>query len=311
MSTHIEHGTRVRVKTITELNTLVLDFRRQVEVLARAAYQHKCAALTYHIVDEAVLQPTYERFLRAVRAAYATGPIGSADSFSDTDLRWIVRHIIADHQATIARTQERDPEYDWGCHLTAIPHRTGLYVLLYAESDEYHRLWRALPDVDDYAYWNHTDPPEGMSRDRWERRRRRWDALMPDGIPSHAGMTLAIYDPLTDSENRFWEVAPPYVPDYAARIRRWAFDRVVTERWAQETPKERGFGTVFRTERWIKTPDGAQRFEELQQALRSVLPQTWDSAVAHQTLEQIWAATQPLREAMAAPRLLDGTRSPT
>lgn len=297
MSTHIEHGTRVRVKTVTELNTLVLDFRRQVEVIARNAYQQKCAELTYHILDEAVLQPTYERFLRAVRAEYATEPIESPRPFSDTDLRWIVRHIIADHQAAIARTQERDPAYDWGCHLTAIPHRTGLYVLLYAESEKYHEIWRSLSGVEDYGYWDHTDPPEGMSRDRWERRRQRWNALMPDGVPSHARMTIDIYDPLTDWENRFWKVKPECVPDYAARLRRWAFDRVVTEMWARENPEERGFGTVFRTEQWIKTPEGAQRFEELQQALRVVLPPTWDDSWVHQTLEQIWASTQPLREA--------------
>lgn len=51
MSTHIEHGTRVRVKSITELNALVLDFQRQVEAIARGAYQQKCAQLVYQILD--------------------------------------------------------------------------------------------------------------------------------------------------------------------------------------------------------------------------------------------------------------------
>ena len=107
MSTHIEHGTRVPVKTIAELNALVLDFRRQVEVIAHVAYQQKCAELVYQILDEAVLQPTYDAFVDAVRREYATGPIESPRPFLDTDLRWIARQIIADHQATIARTQER------------------------------------------------------------------------------------------------------------------------------------------------------------------------------------------------------------
>ncbi|NMP24260.1 hypothetical protein [Sulfobacillus harzensis] len=147
MSTHIEHGTRVRVKTVMELNALMLEFRRQVGTIARNAYQQTAAELTYQILDEAVLQPTHEAFLNAVRAEYATGPIESPQPFTDTDLRWIVRHIIADHQATIARTQERDPAYDWGCRLSAIPHRTGLYVLLYAESDRFRPRFRDTRDL--------------------------------------------------------------------------------------------------------------------------------------------------------------------
>lgn len=294
MSTHIEHGTRVRVKTIAELNALVLEFRRQVGTIARNAYQQKCAELTYHILDESLLQPTQEAFLNAVRAEYATGPIENPRPFTETDLRWVVRHIIADHQATIARTQERDPAYDWGCHLTAIPHRTGLYVLLYAESEEYHRIWRTLPGVEDYAYWNHTDPPEGMSPGRWERRRQRWLELLPDGIPSRAGMTLDVYDPLIDWENHFWE--PTVIPDYETRVRHWAFDQAVSEIWASENPEERGFQTVFRTERWIKTPEGAKRWEVLKQGIRDTLPPTWDGEWVHQTLEQIWENARSLRE---------------
>ncbi len=290
MSTHIEHGTRVRAKTIAELNALVLDFRRQVEGIAHAAYQQKCAELVYQILDEAVLQPTYDAFVDAVRREYATGPIESPRPFLDTDLRWIARQIIADHQATIARTQERDPAYDWDCSLTAIPHRTGLYVLLYAESDEYHRIWRSLPAVEDYAYWNHTDPPEGMRRARWERRRERWDDLLPNGIPSQSGMTINIYHSLTDGENRFWEVKPDGIPDYERRVQYWAFAQAVEDVWHAEPPEDRGFQTVFRTERWIKTGAGAGRFAALKQRLRDILPRTWNNALVHQTLPQIWAA---------------------
>lgn len=35
MSTHLEHGTRVRVKTIAKLNVLILDFTRLVKSYAR------------------------------------------------------------------------------------------------------------------------------------------------------------------------------------------------------------------------------------------------------------------------------------
>ncbi len=301
MSTHIEHGTRVRVKSIRELNALVLDFRRQVEAIAQEAYQRKCAELVYQILDEAVLQPTDEAFFNAVRSEYASQPIDDPQPFLETDLRWIVRHIITDHYVTIARTQERDPDYDWGCYLSAIPHRTGLYVLLYAESDTYHQIWRSIPGVEDYAYWNHTDPPEGMSQARWDRRRDRWNALLGHpGIPSRVGMTISVYDPVTDWENRFWEVKPEFIPDYERRIQHWAFTRAVEEVWHTKSPEERGFNTVFRTQQWIKTEAGAARWDALKHILRQTLPSTWEDALVHQPLAAIWTVAEPFRAKLAA-----------
>lgn len=290
MSTHIEHGSRIRVKTIAELNALMLTFRQQIEAVARDLYYRQTAALVYQILDEALLQPTEDAFHQAVRHEYATQPIDDPQPFLETDLRWIVRQIVGDHQAKIQRTQERDPLYDWGCHLSAIPHKTGVYVLLYAEQNAYHDLWQALPEVEDYAYWNHTDPPDGMSQARWERRRQRWDALMPDGVSSHAGMTIDIYDPLIDWENRLWEVKPEYMPDYESRVRHWAFDRVVQEIWETEDPANRGFRTVFRAHDGIKTPAGAERWKAIQQTIRDIIPAVWDNALLHQTLPEIWQA---------------------
>lgn len=291
MSTDIEHGYRVRVKGIAELNALMLEFRRQIEPLARESYHKKAGELVYHILDESLLQPTQEQFLGAVRGLYATDPLDRPRPLLTTDLRWVVRHIIADHQTHSARTQERDPAYDWGCHLSAIPHRTGLYVLLYTEQAAYHQIWESLPGVQEYAYWNHTDAPEGMSRSRWERRRQRWNELLPGvGIPSRVGMTIDVYDPLTDWENRFWEVKPEFTPDFEGRVRHWAFDRAVAEVWEREDPKDRGFSTVFRTQDWIKTPEGTQRWEELKETIRAIIPQTWDSELIHKSLSDIWDA---------------------
>ena len=299
MSIHIEHGYRVTgANSVAALNALILAFQQQVEGAARTLYRRKRAALAYQILDESVLQSTREAFLEAVRREYATAPQDRSRPFADTHLRWVVPDIIADHQALVARTQERDPAYDWGCHLSAIPHRTGLYVLLYTENEEYRTIWQAVPGVQNYAYWNHTDPPEGMTRARWERRRQRWTELgllsIP-GIPSRVGMTIDIYDPLIDWENRFWQIEPEYIPDYERRIQHWAFTRAVEEVWHTKPPEERGFQTVFRTQRWIKTEDGAKRLDALKQAIRTVLPMTWNDALIHQSLDDIWEASATLR----------------
>jgi len=291
MSIHIEHGYRARIKSIGELNDLMLEFSRQVETVARKAYQTKAAELAYRILDETLMHPTQELFLEAVRREYATGPIERPRPLIETDLCMVVSDIIADHQATIVRTQERDPEFDWTCHLSAIPHRTGLYVLLYAEQATYHKIWADLPGIEEYAYWNHTDPPDGMSQSRWERRRQRWNELLPeDGVPSKTGMTLTIYDPLNDWQNHFWDVEPDFIPDFEGRVQHWAFNQAVAEVWDRESPDNRGLGTIYRTRDWLKTPEGTEHWEALKQTIRETIPPTWDNALLHQTLGNIWAS---------------------
>jgi hypothetical protein len=103
-------------------------------------------------------------------------------------------------------------------------------------------------------------------------------------------MTINIYHALTDGENHFWEVKSHGIPDYERRVQHWAFAQAVEEVWHTEPPEDRGFQTAFRTERWIKTDAGGQRFAALKQRLRDILPRTWNDALVHQTLPQIWAA---------------------
>lgn len=67
-----------------------------------------------------------------------------------------------------------------------------------------------------------------------------------DGIPSHAGMTIDVDDPLVDGETRFWEVASKDIPDYADRVGHGSFEQPGAEQWAQALPTERCL-MVFKT----------------------------------------------------------------
>ncbi|PSR28645.1 MAG: hypothetical protein C7B46_18970 [Sulfobacillus benefaciens] len=47
MSTHLEHGTRLPVLSITALNALIHTYRTQVASVAQTLYDQQCAELVY------------------------------------------------------------------------------------------------------------------------------------------------------------------------------------------------------------------------------------------------------------------------
>ncbi|PSR23382.1 MAG: hypothetical protein C7B45_03465 [Sulfobacillus acidophilus] len=96
----------------------------------------------------------------------------------------------------------------------AIPHATGLYVLVYAENPDCRRIWRSLPGVSDYGYQDSTDPPDDISPARWA------ELLGSSHIPAQVGLTIDVYNPLIEWEDRFWAVQAWAIPDYAQRVRR-------------------------------------------------------------------------------------------
>ncbi len=213
MSIHLEHGYRLPTMTLRDFNTLVLTYRESVHAWARTAYQRQAADLAYRLADTAVTASSWATYLDYVQNEYVSPP--DSTQLSRMTLRDLVQAIITDHQHAIHRDARRDPAYDWSCKLSALPvSRMGLYVLLWAEPRIYHTLWQALPGVTAYGYQNATDDrPDGVSAAQWQRRRARWNAVLNGDSPNQRGLTVVIYDPILDWENRFWTVDPANRPD--------------------------------------------------------------------------------------------------
>lgn len=61
---------------------------------------------------------------------------------------------------------------------------TGRYgVMLYAEDPALREAFKALPEVEDFGYWDNADSPDGMSAKQWKARSDFWDRLMPENRP--------------------------------------------------------------------------------------------------------------------------------
>jgi hypothetical protein len=160
----------------------------------------------------------------------------------------------------------------------------------------YHTLWQALPGVTSYGYQNATDRPDAVSIAQWHRRKARWDAVLQDAPPDQHGMTVTVYDPMQDWENRFWTVDPAVQPAWATRVSQAAFDQVYLRRWqaheqaacAANDPSAFVWDLVWDTHRWVQTPTGADALAAEQALWRTRLPQMWPDTTWTHTLADLW-----------------------
>jgi hypothetical protein len=100
------------------------------------------------------------------------------------------------------KRQEDDPrrnEFDFNVSIAVHELEGGLYIIPYRDMLMRHTLDFLKDDkrLVDFAYWNNTDPPEGMGNGagyrRWKARGKVWDALDARGWRHH--MVLTICDP--------------------------------------------------------------------------------------------------------------------
>lgn len=71
-----------------------------------------------------------------------------------------------------------------------------ILMLPHCEQDAFMTALDAMPEVEDYAYWDNTDPDPTVSEDDWEEREEVWDRVLPLGIPAQTMLELKLsYSP--------------------------------------------------------------------------------------------------------------------
>lgn len=61
-------------------------------------------------------------------------------------------------------------------------------VLLFAEEESLVAAFRALPEVEEYGYWNNSDRPGDVSATEWDERQAFWDRILPGYTPPVVAM---------------------------------------------------------------------------------------------------------------------------
>lgn len=63
------------------------------------------------------------------------------------------------------------------------------YALLYTDRDDFKAVWESTPGVQEMAYWDNSDPDEGMTEAEWDRRGTAWARILGYDAPGHIGLT--------------------------------------------------------------------------------------------------------------------------
>lgn len=144
----------------------------------------------------AALDPVRDQLDARLVAQMVTTKIDAAALAGDLTQRRHPADVVLDwarEQKKLPDTSyEKDPnrlEVAFG--LDAVTNRYGAY--LYCETAELTAAFEALPEVEEYGYWNNTDQPAGVTDEEWAERRRFWDHVMPDdGVPVNTMLSWSL-----------------------------------------------------------------------------------------------------------------------
>src|SRR3546814_10315192 len=97
----------------------------------------------------------------------------------------------------MASSRRRVPQVDFDFEMTLHPFKGRVYGIAFSEQSDWLAAWMQKPGVEPFAYWDHTDPDEGLSRAEWRRRGRIWSAILDrnGGTPAMSGFTAQCTPP--------------------------------------------------------------------------------------------------------------------
>lgn len=269
MTIKIHHGFILPKFSLNQLHILVLEMRERAGHIHEDLYAKRTAKLCYRILDNHTLLSPAD-FLKYLKEKDENFKIG----YSPASL---ANFIIQHHQLEIKRTMHRDPDYDYECNMALIPGRGKIYMLFYAEDAAYWEMLKTFQEVKEYPYWNNTDPPDGMTWSRWERRGAEWDKVLSahrSKIPSLCGFSVALVVTgrvLTDIAQIL-----ALIPTLEERAKEHAWDslmnRVIKELHpGSEIESSDCMGLFFKAQDYLKTDEGKGRLKEEEQRLITIL----------------------------------------
>jgi hypothetical protein len=71
-----------------------------------------------------------------------------------------------------------------------------VYAKVFCDSLSYQRVWDALPGVEKFEYWDHTDGPQEISDADWDERKAIWDRVLGHHSAAQVGLLWKLVYPL-------------------------------------------------------------------------------------------------------------------
>ena len=122
-------------------------------------------------------------------------------------------HKVEERFRKFKKGPYRDPLYDLRFELILFLTDPVLAIFI-GEQKAMQSIIKTHPDIEEYAYWNNSDPPENMSDEDWEQREKDWKFL--DGPICNQGIIIAMDDMIFyDTNERSF--SPDVIPNWEHR----------------------------------------------------------------------------------------------
>lgn len=261
MSTKIYNGFRLKTANLNEIHQHLMGWRRELEALHKKALAQLHANIAVGLIDQLSARPGRH---------VGKSPISEAYS------------LIADRQYEVRKTQRRDPSVDFEFSLSLMPHSSGLYGIVFTEQQAWLSRWLDKDFVEDFSYWDNTDPLEGIDDEVWANRGTVWNEILNPAIasaPSMAGFTAECTHSYT---NIGIDDIAAEVPDFEVRVARTADTLLFEDAYARHQASlpvslndtGAALSTMRETRAWLRSDDGRQELERQKADLRNILRQT-------------------------------------
>ena len=118
--------------------------------------------------------------------------------------RFSIANLLAKH-TQIVRDQVSPWDYNRKFY---IRDARSFYLMMPWHDREDYEYMKKITELEEFAYWNNTDMPEGMDRRRWEARRRFWTKYWFEAKSHSAVVTLSVIDEISPINFMFDALIP-------------------------------------------------------------------------------------------------------
>ena len=168
MSIHI-NGYKIKAKNFEEMDKFLKQLRKKVSKIQKELYLSNVSEQITFMLDKKTLYPKTEIL-----------------SLSE------IRRDYEKRQKEVFATRQRDPEIDLSFSLAWFYYEKEFYAILYVEQEEIIKAFSKHKLVQDFSYYDHSDPPRGINEKKFKERRDIWDKIIPTGIPENHCYSLDI-----------------------------------------------------------------------------------------------------------------------
>lgn len=176
----------------------------------------------------------------------------------------VSRYIMEYRSYALQHPDEHVP-FDFDMDIVIFPTEDNRFLAtLYTAVPEFQEMWRSLPEVEFYGYWDNADQDEDCTEEQWEQRRADWGEVLldkPCSVPSVCGFTTSLHGSYTWPPMVSLKDLDGHYPSFDERVEKLAKEMVMQSAIRKLAKTEKSPTRAFRQVcEWLNTDEGQKAF---------------------------------------------------